>query len=312
MEKIGDKTVNEIAQMTKDEIGSWYDKKTEKTRKGIDKKFRGIIRGYDDIKTWLDVLIKLKKRCGIPSYWKIGFTYRKGDTYIGGDVWDQFMENSVISIGYDKGDKQFKIFSEDIKRRDKVVAYRGGKIYGICEVVGNYKPAPEEESGFEHTRKVKWLNVLFEGVPSRKLSDELRKKLQRPTALIYLDENEFGEIEKKVKESEREWKQHSACKILTYPPTNESGVIFLFGKYFKELGFDKLKRIERQRHRKFFDATVIKNGKPIEVEFETRSKSAKEHGNRLKKECDLIVCWENNWPECPINVLELRSKIKRL
>jgi hypothetical protein len=25
------------------------------------------------------------------------------------------------------------------------------------------------------------------------------------------------------------------------------------------------------------------------------------------KGCDLIVCWEHNWPECPLEVLELRA-----
>jgi hypothetical protein len=23
--------------------------------------------------------------------------------------------------------------------------------------------------------------------------------------------------------------------------------------------------------------------------------------------CDLIVCWHNNWPDCPLEVLELQS-----
>jgi hypothetical protein len=23
--------------------------------------------------------------------------------------------------------------------------------------------------------------------------------------------------------------------------------------------------------------------------------------------CDLIVCWRHNWPECPLEVLELRK-----
>jgi len=27
------------------------------------------------------------------------------------------------------------------------------------------------------------------------------------------------------------------------------------------------------------------------------------------KGCDLIVCWENNWPECPLEVLELKSMV---
>jgi hypothetical protein len=35
------------------------------------------------------------------------------------------------------------------------------------------------------------------------------------------------------------------------------------------------------------------------------------HGHAPEK-CDLIVCWINNWPECPLEVLELRSLLPKL
>jgi len=25
------------------------------------------------------------------------------------------------------------------------------------------------------------------------------------------------------------------------------------------------------------------------------------------KGCDMIICWKHNWPECPLEVLELRK-----
>jgi hypothetical protein len=28
--------------------------------------------------------------------------------------------------------------------------------------------------------------------------------------------------------------------------------------------------------------------------------------------CDLIVCWKHNWPECPIEVLELEKVVMSL
>jgi hypothetical protein len=28
--------------------------------------------------------------------------------------------------------------------------------------------------------------------------------------------------------------------------------------------------------------------------------------------CDGIVCWINNWPECPLEVIELKSVVERL
>jgi hypothetical protein len=27
--------------------------------------------------------------------------------------------------------------------------------------------------------------------------------------------------------------------------------------------------------------------------------------------CDIIVCWEHNWPECPLEVIELKKEIAK-
>jgi hypothetical protein len=42
------------------------------------------------------------------------------------------------------------------------------------------------------------------------------------------------------------------------------------------------------------------------VEFESRN--FLRHGNDPKK-CDVIVCWIHNWPECPLEVVELRKVV---
>lgn len=49
----------------------------------------------------------------------------------------------------------------------------------------------------------------------------------------------------------------------------------------------------------------------VQIEFEYRSRSFLEHGH-LSTDCDVLVCWEHNWPECPIDVLELKSAIESL
>ncbi len=46
----------------------------------------------------------------------------------------------------------------------------------------------------------------------------------------------------------------------------------------------------------------------IRAEFELFSSYFKDHGHNPDK-CDLIVCWEHNWPESPLQVLELSSLI---
>jgi len=49
----------------------------------------------------------------------------------------------------------------------------------------------------------------------------------------------------------------------------------------------------------------------VRVEFEFRSRNFQTHGHD-PTDCDVIVCWEDNWPECPLEVLELRSVIANL
>ncbi len=49
----------------------------------------------------------------------------------------------------------------------------------------------------------------------------------------------------------------------------------------------------------------------VRVEFEYQSRNFRDHGHDPEG-CDVIVCWEHNWPECPVEVLELRSRLETL
>ena len=42
----------------------------------------------------------------------------------------------------------------------------------------------------------------------------------------------------------------------------------------------------------------------IEFEYESRNFLAHEHS---VDGCNMIVCWNHNWPECPLEVLELKN-----
>jgi hypothetical protein len=48
----------------------------------------------------------------------------------------------------------------------------------------------------------------------------------------------------------------------------------------------------------------------VRIEFEYQSGNFRKHGHDPKG-CDLIVCWEHNWPECPVEVLALKDEITR-
>jgi hypothetical protein len=47
------------------------------------------------------------------------------------------------------------------------------------------------------------------------------------------------------------------------------------------------------------------------IEFEFKASNFVEHGHD-PAQCDFIVCWENDWPDCPLKVIELKKEILRL
>lgn len=95
---------------------------------------------------------------------------------------------------------------------------------------------------------------------------------------------------------------------LAHGPTNESGVIYLFGTMACRLGFvvtqiqtgfpdcEAMREVERDRWQR------------VRIEFEYESRNFLKHCHR-PEECDLIVCWTHNWPDCPLDVVELRSAV---
>jgi hypothetical protein len=97
-------------------------------------------------------------------------------------------------------------------------------------------------------------------------------------------------------------------QAMCFAPVNEMGVVFLFGAMASQLGF-MVTWVGTQ----FPDIEAIREVEPgrwqrsrIEVEFQSRNFLQHFHD---PKECDLIVCWEHNWPECPLEVIELKGLI---
>jgi hypothetical protein len=100
---------------------------------------------------------------------------------------------------------------------------------------------------------------------------------------------------------------------LQHAPLNELGVVFLFGMVCNELGFvvealrSEYPDCEAKRR-------IDKSGnkwEKVRIEFEFRSSSFKVHGHKPEL-CDVIVCWEHDWAECPLEIIELKSVIESL
>lgn len=99
---------------------------------------------------------------------------------------------------------------------------------------------------------------------------------------------------------------------LRHAPINEQGVVYLFGVLSKRLGFT----VEAIRS-DFPDCEAkreIPNRKGrwerVSIEFEFKSSNFVDH-NHDPNECDIIVCWEHDWSECPIQVISLKEIMEK-
>jgi len=100
---------------------------------------------------------------------------------------------------------------------------------------------------------------------------------------------------------------------LRHAPINEQGVVYLFGMVSAELGLI-VEAVQASypdcEAKRCVDARKNR-WQRVRVEFEFYSSNFREHGHNLAG-CDMIVCWEHDWPECPLEVVELRSVIDQL
>lgn len=169
--------------------------------------------------------------------------------------------------------------------------------------------------------------------PERSMGAQLYtdiKKKGNKSLFVQLGKNKFGlrswgigvikdEILEKEKEEAKETLLDRKRSIvgdpinfegLIYGPLNESGVIFLFSKIHEKLGIF-VEAIQPSYPDAKARRRTSKGWKDIWIEFEYKSSSFEAHGHD-PKECDIIVCWEHDWEDCPIEVIELRKIIKKL
>ncbi len=100
---------------------------------------------------------------------------------------------------------------------------------------------------------------------------------------------------------------------LRHAPINEQGVVYLFGMVSRELGFS-IEAIQTG----FPDCEGKRMHDPkknlwasARIEFEFKSSNFRLHGHN-PDECDFIVCWEHDWDDCPVEVIELKNEIRKL
>jgi hypothetical protein len=154
-----------------------------------------------------------------------------------------------------------------------------------------------------------WLSVKH---PDSPLLDELQAQsvheIPLPPEIIQKEEPAVPQQWEKI--SGPEFGAPLDFRGLRHAPINEQGVVYLFGMISYELGFiveaihttfpdcEAKRCIDRRRNR----------WQRVRIEFEYKSSNF----NHDPLDCDLIVCWEHDWPGCPLEVLELRSVINEL
>lgn len=98
---------------------------------------------------------------------------------------------------------------------------------------------------------------------------------------------------------------------LAHAPTNEMGVVFLFGMLAERLKF-----VVTRLQSDFPDCEAMREMEPgvwqrLRIEFEFESRNFLKHMHPPTG-CDLIVCWVHNWRECPLPVLELKREVQKV
>lgn len=101
---------------------------------------------------------------------------------------------------------------------------------------------------------------------------------------------------------------------MRYAPENELGVVLLFGKMHKDLGFPELDVIQPQFPDCWAFQKTQAGTRRVWIEFEYRSRSFKPHVRQLRHlrpKKGIVVCWENDWPEVRryAEVIELKTEV---
>lgn len=95
---------------------------------------------------------------------------------------------------------------------------------------------------------------------------------------------------------------------LKYAPVNELGVVFLFATIAKKMRM-RVELIQAAFPDCIAYRKTGRGERKVRIEFEYKAKNFVAHKHD-PKQCDMIVCWENNWANAPkhIEIVELRSQ----
>jgi len=243
------------------------------------------------------------------------------------------------------GMTSLKAEAELVKKGDRVLFYLGGiGFVAEAEVLESVHKLsgddwkPYDPRDFTWGFKIKFLREFeqprrykFPGGVNKEIgikSSDFQFKAFFPIEKWQYEKIKVGEGKETItpraeKEVERGFKEHQVKSLvgdvinfdgLIFGPVNEQGVIFLFSKLQKPLGF-----VIESIQTGFPDARgrvkTPKGWQEVWIEFEYKSSAYLSHGHSLKPGiCDYVICWEHDWRNPPkhIKVIELKSELAKL
>ena len=216
-------------------------------------------------------------------------------------------------------------FVREIKNGDFVLSPTAKRTVLIGKVSGDYYPShkKKDDCDYKQRRKVEWL----EEVPRDEMSQGLRNSLGAHLTVFQLRGHEaelsaLTEGRRVAISHERKYAEKIGedsvvgeainFRGLVYGPINEQGVIFLFSKVSKDLNME-IEEIKTGFPDAIGRVKTSRGYARRRIEFEYRSSEFKKHCHPID-ECDMIICWEHDWADCPpkLEVIELKSAIKEL
>jgi len=236
-----------------------------------------------------------------------------------------YPKDSKATVGINVG--QLWTFAKDIEIGDLILTPNplNRTIY-LGKIKSEYKYSSQSLGdlyhSYKHRRKIVWEKEV-----SRDLFSQDMKNSIGSTLTVFNIDKYAGEIEAVLSGKSTGTVAKSRIKFptkakeevaigepidfegLTNAPMEENGVIFLFGKLHDRMGI-RIKAIRKGFPDAVGEVWIKDRLYPRTIEFEFRSSDFKRHGHNPDK-CDIIVCWEHDWRDCPENlfIIELKSEL---
>ena len=190
--------------------------------------------------------------------------------------------------------------------------------YNDCSAYCKYSPRPYKKrfgkwpDVLAHYRKWKSEHEVKESIIEIPKIDA-KDKLKDEKTIISKNNNYFQQLPIDKDAINQLYGEPIDFRGLRHAPINEQGVVFLFGMISRELGFfiEAIQQGFPDCEGKYLFNKKKKLWAKARIEFEYKALNFQQHGHALQN-CDFIVCWENDWQNCPIKVIELKTEILKL